>query len=125
MNKQRPKYLNLFQIRLPVTGVVSIMHRLSGVLLVLAIPFLLYVLQLSLSHPSGFAHARYLLNQPVTMALALIVALSLVHHFLAGMRFLLFDLDIGFSRQVSRTSAWLVLVIGLLLAAFILNQVLL
>jgi succinate dehydrogenase / fumarate reductase cytochrome b subunit len=48
LNKNRPRFLNLWQIRLPITGVVSILHRLSGIFLVLLFPFLLYLLQLSL-----------------------------------------------------------------------------
>ena len=43
---QRPVFLNLLQIRLPLGGVLSILHRVSGVLLVLAIPIFVYFLQL-------------------------------------------------------------------------------
>src|SRR5690349_19241661 len=53
MRKPRPKYLNLVKIRLPLPGIKSIMHRVSGAALFLLIPFLLYVLQMSLASERG------------------------------------------------------------------------
>jgi len=48
VSHQRPKYLDLFRIRLPVPGFVSILHRISGLGLFLFLPFLLWLLQSSL-----------------------------------------------------------------------------
>ena len=58
MNRQRPFFLNLLAIRLPIGGVVSILHRASGAFLSLAIPCLLYTLMLSLRSPEDFAGVR-------------------------------------------------------------------
>ncbi|HUX82308.1 MAG TPA: succinate dehydrogenase, cytochrome b556 subunit, partial [Halothiobacillus sp.] len=55
MAARRPVSLNLFKIRLPLPGIVSIMHRASGAFLFLLLPLLLYVLQLSLTSAEGFA----------------------------------------------------------------------
>jgi len=105
----RPTYLNLFTIRQPVTAVLSILHRLSGVLLFLTIPALIYWLALSLRSASGYAEAMALLRHPWVETTAILLAWALTHHLLAGIRFLLLDLDIGLSLRAARASAWLVL----------------
>ena len=110
VQKVRPKYLNFFKIKLPITGIVSIGHRISGVLLVLSIPFWLYLLQLSLSGPAGFAEAKEWLNGFFISLLSLIILWSLVHHFYAGIRFLLLDLDIGGEKEQAITFSRLVFV---------------
>jgi succinate dehydrogenase / fumarate reductase cytochrome b subunit len=109
-NKKRPVYLNLFQIRLPVTGVVSILHRVSGVLLVLAIPFLLYGLQRSLTDPGAFDALRSAASAPIGCALAFGLLWLLAQHFWSGMRHLLLDLDVGIDRAAARRGSWLVFV---------------
>ncbi len=106
---ERPRYLNLFRIRLPVTGVVSLAHRVSGVVLFLAIPFGVWLLERSVSGEQNFAATLALLQQPVIKLLTLLVLWSLAHHFFAGIRFLLIDVDIGVDKQTSRNGAWLVL----------------
>lgn len=107
----RPFYLNLIKIRLPVPGVVSIFHRISGVLLFLAIPWSVYLLELSLRGEQEFGQVVNLLNQPIIKLGLIILLLSLVHHFYAGLRFLATDFDIGLGKQASRNSAWLVIVL--------------
>ncbi len=119
LNKDRPKYLNLLRIRLPITGVLSIAHRISGVLLVIAIPFVIYLLSLSLVSPQGFADTQALLNLPIIKLVLLMVFWALMHHFLAGIRFLLLDIDIGYHRTQAQQSAWMVF-IGEMIAVFLL-----
>jgi succinate dehydrogenase / fumarate reductase, cytochrome b subunit len=106
---KRPKNLDLLHIQLPIGGVVSILHRVTGVLLVLALPLAFLLLQQSLQSPEGFAQVGVLLSSLTARVLLLSVTILLVHHFLAGVRHLLLDLDIGISRGGSRLSAWLVL----------------
>ena len=110
MTDNRPVYLNLFKIRLPTTGIVSFAHRVSGVLLFLAIPFSIYLLNLSIASSQGFEQGVQLLQQPIVQVLLLILVWALVHHFLAGIRYLLLDLDIGIEKASSTMTAWLVLV---------------
>ena len=111
MADNRPVYLNLFKIRLPTTGIVSFAHRVSGFLLFLAIPFSIYILDLSVSSADGFEHGLRLLQQPVLQLFLLLAVWALVHHFLAGIRYLLLDLDIGVDKTGSNISAWAVLII--------------
>ena len=104
----RPKYLNLLKIRLPITGIASINHRLSGLILFLAIPVSLYLLQLSLTSSAAFAETLIFLSSP-WIKLALVVLIwSFVHHLLAGFRFLLIDQNLGVSLPAARKTAWFV-----------------
>ena len=105
----RPKHLDLMRIRLPITGVVSILHRASGILLLLAIPYLIYLMDLSLSNSAGFDQASAILNHPVGAILSILLCWALAHHFFAGIRFLLFDIDIGVSKISARRMAVAVL----------------
>jgi succinate dehydrogenase / fumarate reductase cytochrome b subunit len=114
----RPKHLNLLQIRLLVTGFVSIAHRLAGVLIFLATPALLYVLERSLRDPAGFSAVRTLLDDALVRLALIVVMIAVLHHLLAGIRFLLIDLGIGESIPGARRGAWLVLAgVGLSSAA--------
>lgn len=115
-NKKRPVYIDLLRIRLPVGGLVSILHRVSGVLLVLALPFSLWALQQSLVSAEEYQRITGLLQKTPVRILLFLLALALTHHFLAGIRHLLLDLDIGISRRGGRVGAWLVLVIGIVVA---------
>ena len=103
---QRPKYLNLFRIREPVMAVVSIFHRVSGVILFLAIPFLIYWLALSVRSPEGFASASNYFDSPWLKLIGLVLAWSLTHHFFTGIRYLMMDISIGEYLPAARISAW-------------------
>jgi succinate dehydrogenase / fumarate reductase cytochrome b subunit len=107
MQKNRPVFLDLRQIRLPITGVVSILHRVSGVLLVLAIPYAVYLFGQSLSGPAGYARAAATLDAPFTRLVLVVLAWSLVHHLFAGVRFLMLDLELGIERPMARKTAWI------------------
>jgi succinate dehydrogenase / fumarate reductase cytochrome b subunit len=113
---KRPKYLNLIRIRLPIPGIVSFAHRVSGVLMFLAVPFLIYLLYVSASGESGFIHTQQLLHSPFIKLLLLILAWSIYHHLFAGIRYLLIDMDIGVEKSAARASAKIVFVAGLLAA---------
>lgn len=115
----RPKYLNLFKIHLPITGVASINHRISGLILFLAIPASLYLLQLSLTSSAGFAEMLTYLSSPVVKVGLIILIWSFVHHLLAGFRFLLIDQNIGISLSVARKTAWFVVFFSVILALII------
>ncbi len=113
----RPVFLNLLRIRQPVMAVVSIFHRISGVLMILALPGLVYLLNLSLSNQVGFSQVADLLTSPGLKLLAVLLGWALTHHILAGIRFMLLDFNLGIDRAVARKTAWLVHVGALLLTA--------
>ncbi|PKO54691.1 MAG: succinate dehydrogenase, cytochrome b556 subunit, partial [Betaproteobacteria bacterium HGW-Betaproteobacteria-19] len=65
VRKQRPKHLALHEIRLPLPGIVSILHRVSGVGLFLMLPFLLYLLDLSLGSAESFETFSAVVGHPL------------------------------------------------------------
>lgn len=113
--QKRPKFLNLFKIHLPVPGVTSFAHRVSGALMFLAIPGLIYLFGLSLRDADGFAAALRVLDSTCVKLIVTVLAWSLSHHLLAGIRFLLIDIDIGDSLEKAKASAWAVNIAGVLL----------
>jgi succinate dehydrogenase / fumarate reductase cytochrome b subunit len=109
MTNKRPVYLNLLKIRLPLTGMVSFAHRITGVILFLSLPFVVYILDLSIESEASFQHAQQILNQPLMMLVQILLLWSIAHHFFAGIRFLLIDAEIGVEKSQARFGAWLVL----------------
>lgn len=97
-----------------MVAVLSIAHRITGVAMCLAIPFVIYLLGLSLRDAQGYAQALAILDSPPVRFLAVILSWALSHHFLAGIRFLLIDMEIGVERDAARRSARLVNVAGLI-----------
>ena len=116
---KRPVHLNLMVIRMPVPAVMSIAHRASGALLVLTIPFFIYVLDLSLAGEAGFAAARQLLDNILVKILVVLLGWGLMHHLFAGLRYLALDLDLGVDKQTGRLTAWIVM-LGAPLATLVL-----
>jgi len=121
-HKKRPKYLSLqailFEIRLPLAGWVSILHRVSGVLLFLSGIWLLFLLDRSLSSEAGFRSIQHYLSFTLVKLSLLVLVWAYCHHLCAGIRFLLLDLDKGVDKASARRSSIVVLVVSLLLTAF-------
>jgi succinate dehydrogenase / fumarate reductase cytochrome b subunit len=113
--KSAPKFLNLFVIKLPPCGLVSIAHRISGVLMFAAIPVAAYLFALSLHNAQGFAQARAWLASVPGVLVSVVLVWSFSHHLLAGIRHLLLDIDVGVQRSQARASAWLVNLAALLI----------
>ena len=108
MIDNRPVYLNLIKIRLPLAGMVSFAHRISGVLLFLFLPFSVYLLDMSVQSAESFSAVKQLLDQPLMLAVQMLVLWSIAHHFFAGIRFLLIDAEIGVEKSQARIGSWLV-----------------
>jgi succinate dehydrogenase / fumarate reductase cytochrome b subunit len=115
----RPKYLNLFKIRLPITGVASINHRLSGLILFLSIPVSLYLFQISMTSETGFSEALAFLSSPWVKFASVLLIWSFVHHLFAGFRFLLIDQNIGISLSSARKTAWFVVLAAVIVTLII------
>lgn len=112
---RRPKHLNLLQIHLPLPGVLSILHRVSGVLLILALPFALAILQFSIASAEDYANVVEFCANPLVKIMVWGVAWALFHHLCAGIRFLLLDCHIGISLEAARTSTLIAFAASILL----------
>jgi succinate dehydrogenase / fumarate reductase cytochrome b subunit len=118
--KPRPVYLDLVRIRLPVPGIVSILHRISGAALFLfGIPLLLCGVAASLASPEQFAQLKSVLANPLAKLVLLGLAWAYLHHFFAGIRYLLLDLHIGDDLAPARRSSVIVLVVSLALTLIV------
>lgn len=89
---------------------MSILHRATGVLLFISIPVLIYLLQQVLSGETGFNEVHALLTSPVAWFSVFIVLWALMHHLLAGIRYLLLDIHVGVRSPAYRYSAWSVMI---------------
>ena len=121
VRKHRPKYLNLqaliFEIRLPLPGWISILHRISGALLFVALVWLLWMLDVSLTSQAAFNKIKHYAGLwPVKLAL-LVLVWAYCHHFCAGIRYLFLDLDKGIDLATARLTSWIVLAASLILTA--------
>ncbi len=105
----RPIYLNLVKIRLPIPGIISIMHRVFGLLLSLSIPFFTLLFGLSLQSEAGFNQAVAILNSFWLQPVFALFIWAFVHHFFAGIRYLFLDIEVGVEKQQSITTSWVVL----------------
>ena len=116
---KRPEFRNIHvtQIlgyRLPIAGIVSILHRVSGALLFLiGLPLILWLLQESLVSELGFERFLVVLAHPVTKLSFLALLWAFAHHFFAGIRYLLLDNHIGLEKEAAAFSAKIVLVLSL------------
>ena len=107
INNKRPVFLNLFVIRLPVAGVSSILHRITGVLLVACLPFFLYALQHSLRDAEGFVQVMQRLQSLPGRLLLLVFIAIFAQHFATGIRHLFLSIGIGMGPVTAGRSAWL------------------
>jgi len=114
--KPRPVYLSLVRIRLPLPGIVSILHRLSGAALFLVgVPLLLALVQASLASPAAFDWFRAPLAKVVLIGLIW----AYLHHFCAGLRYLLLDIHQFIELKPARQSSAVVLITSLALTLII------
>ena len=111
--KRRPKHLDLRKIQLPLPGLVSILHRVSGAVLFLFIPLGLFALQGSLASEQGFGVWTGLFGHPLVKLIVIGFIWAGVHHLLAGIRYLLLDVHIGVALQPARLSSKIVIALSL------------
>jgi succinate dehydrogenase / fumarate reductase cytochrome b subunit len=119
MPANRPKYLNLMQIRMPVPAFVSILHRASGAILFLMLPLLLCLLSSSLDSQQSFGSFKSWVGNPLVKVILIGVLWAYLHHFCAGIRHLAMDLNIGLELESARLTGYAVLGTSLVLTAVI------
>lgn len=124
MQTTRPVFLELWRIKLPPSGLVSILHRISGILMVLTIPLAAILFHHALSSPDGFATVATILDAWLIKIALLVLTWSLLHHLFAGVRYLLLDLGLGLERERARGSARVVLIGALVALACVLVVIL-
>jgi succinate dehydrogenase / fumarate reductase cytochrome b subunit len=124
VEKSRRQFRNihvtqLAHYRLPLAGIVSILHRISGFLMFLLLPFVLFVLDKSLMSEISFEYLKGVASHWFVKLLFLALAWAYLHHFCAGIRFLLLDIHIGLDKATSRKTSAAVLAVSLPLTALV------
>jgi len=109
----------LTSYKLPWSGKVSILHRVSGALLFLSLPFILYLFDKSLTSEISFITFSEVVGNPLVKLFLLALIWAFLHHFCAGIRFLALDLHKGIEKHQIQKSAVSVLVVSLSLTAIL------
>lgn len=118
--KQRREFRNihvteLSNYRMPLASVVSILHRISGFIMFLGLPLVLYMLQQSLLSEDTFKYFAGIASHPLAKLVILGLAWSYFQHFCGGLRHLVMDLHIGLDKDSARQTSVGVLSASLLL----------
>lgn len=117
IKKKRPLWYNLSLLNLPLPGVVSILHRISGALLFLFAAWLLYLLDASLASAERYESIKATLAHPLTKLVLLGLLWAYLHHLCAGIRYLFLDIHKGIDLPTARVTSVIVLVVSLALTA--------
>jgi len=122
--KPRPQFRNihvtqLANYRLPLAGVVSILHRISGLFMFVFLPFILYLLDNSLTSSYSFDYIKQFSQSVLVKLIIVALVWAYLHHFLAGFRHLAMDVHIGVTKNCGRKSSIAVLLISIPLAALV------
>lgn len=114
--KKRPVFLDLTKIQLPIMGFVSILHRISGILLFVLMPFIMYYLHLSLKNADTYAALQQMQAGWHAKLIMWLFFSSLGYHMIAGIRHLIMDAGYGESLCAARFSSRVALILSVLLA---------
>jgi len=115
VQKQRPVNLDLTAFKFPVTAISSIIHRVTGVILFVAVALLLYAFDQSLSSPAGFAALQDCLANPLVKFITWGTVSALLYHLVAGIRHMLMDLGLGETLEGGILGAKVVLAVSVVL----------
>ena len=107
--KSRPQFRNIhisqiLQYRLPAAGIMSILHRVSGLSMFLLLPVLLWIFDRSLTSELSYAELMEVVSSPLMKIVLCGLVWAFLHHLLAGIRHLVSDLHIGLTKE--NAAAW-------------------
>ncbi len=120
-NQQRPIFLDIPKLgsKMSITAKISILHRISGVLMFLAIPLVLCLFHRSLTSPEFYHAVYHVAKFPIMKLVYLVLIWAIMHHMCAGIRFLFLDIRVGIEKISARKSAYWVMIISLLLTVLL------
>ncbi len=111
--------LQIIRYRLPAAGIVSILHRVSGAMMFLLLPFILYLFDKSITSEISFEYLKGYVSHPLVKLAVLALCWAYLHHFCAGIRHLVMDMHIGLAKEEAAKSAKTVLAVSLVLTALV------
>jgi len=119
VKSQRPMFLDLTKMRFPITAIASILHRVSGVVIFLALPLFMYLLHQSLLSQGAFLQMQHLLATAWMKVVMWAVLTAVTYHLLAGLRHIVMDFGFLESLSQARKTAYLVIVLAVVLSVAI------
>lgn len=111
MNTQRPVFLDIPKMRFPITAMISIFHRISGVLLFLFVPLAIYLLGASIASPQSFQSLKLWLHNPGIAFLIWMMLSATAFHLFAGIRHLLMDCGLFEHFNQAKVTAYIVILL--------------
>lgn len=115
VNDKRPVNLDLRTIKQPVPAIASITHRITGILIFLGLPILLWMLDRSLVSEESFDQLKETLNSPFPKLILWGLLAVLLYHLVAGIRHIIADMGIGEGLESGRLGAKLVFAVSIVL----------
>jgi len=120
----KPQFRNIHvadiaRYRLPLAGIISILHRASGALMFVLLPFILLLLDKSLRSEISFEHFKGIASHWFVKLIILALTWAYLHHFCAGIRHLFMDVHVGLDKETAKKSAAIVLAMSLPLTAVV------
>ena len=112
VNKERPVNLDLTAMRWPITAFTSMPHRISGLLLFIAVGFLIWALGASLESQESFDSLKECLSGFFSKLIIWAILSALIFHFFAGIKHLLMDIGIGETLEGAHLGSKLVLAVS-------------
>jgi succinate dehydrogenase / fumarate reductase cytochrome b subunit len=112
MAQKRPVNLDLTTIRQPITAIASILHRITGVVLFIGIPYMLWLLQGALGSADAFGEVLTFQQSFMGKLMLWATGSALAYHIIAGIRHLFMDVGLGESKEAGSMGAKLVLLLG-------------
>ncbi|MFS0827758.1 MULTISPECIES: succinate dehydrogenase, cytochrome b556 subunit [Pseudomonas] len=115
VKSQRPVNLDLRTIKLPITGVTSFLHRVSGIILFLGLGIMLYALSNSLESADGFDEVKAYMTSPLAKFVAWGLLSALLYHLVAGVRHLIMDMGVGETLEGGKLGSKIIIAISVVL----------
>jgi|TARA_B110000977_G_scaffold116324_1_gene150257 succinate dehydrogenase / fumarate reductase cytochrome b subunit len=120
VDKKRPVNLDLGTIKLPITSYVSILHRVSGVIMFFTLAVFLWMLDTSLASEQSFNDLAAMFANPICQFIIWGSLAALAYHAVAGIRHMIMDFGVGEDSFASgRNSAWAAMIVAALVIALI------
>lgn len=112
----RPVFLNLWNIRFPLSAISSILHRISGFFLAIGLPFLGWIFYQSLASLESFNWLKDLiLSDPIIRCWVWLSGCALIYHSIAGIRHLLMDLHLFETQKAGKITSIIVFIFFILM----------
>lgn len=118
-SQRRPVFLDLTKLKFPLPAIVSILHRISGIVIFLSLPLWLWMLSQSLRSQQSFAQLQQQITQPFFKIILFLASAAIIYHVVAGIRHLIMDLGFAETLKGGRIAAWTALLVSIVLVILV------